>query len=412
MPVEHPDWLEWIPDGGVTSPRGWRAGATYAGVKTYGEEPRFDIGILASDRPASAAGVFTKNLVFGPAVALDRARVANGRGRAIVANSGCSNTVTGEQGERDARRMTALVAEQLGIAEDDVFVASTGVIGRHLPMHLIEPGIASIAVAEDGGAGFARAIMTTDTRPKSHAAFFTASDGTRYTVGGVAKGSGMVHPDMATVFCFLTTDAPADAGWLQRTLSEVANVSINMVDVDMDTSTSDTMLLLANGAAGGATYDDGHPDAPRLRAAIEAVAIELARDLARDGEGARTLIEVRACGAASVEDARKAARTVASSPLVKTMVTGRDANLGRVLAAVGRSGAALEPARASVWIGEHAAFEPGAPSDVAYDVISRAMDVDEVVIRVDLGTGGTGEAVAWGCDLTEDYVRINADYTT
>ncbi|MCC6235947.1 MAG: bifunctional glutamate N-acetyltransferase/amino-acid acetyltransferase ArgJ [Dehalococcoidia bacterium] len=401
-----------MPDGGVTSPRGWRAGATYAGVRTYGEEPRFDIGILASDRPAAAAGVFTKNLVFGPAVALDRARVANGRGQAIVANSGCSNTATGEQGERDALRMTALVAAQLGIAEDDVFVASTGVIGRHLPMQLIEPGITSIAVSEDGGAAFARAIMTTDTRPKSHAATFTASDGTRYTVGGVAKGSGMVHPDMATVFCFLTSDAPADAGWLQRTLTEVANVSINMVDVDMDTSTSDTMLLLANGAAGGTAVDDAHPDAPRLRAAIEAVAVELARDLARDGEGARTLIEVRVCGAASIEDARRAARTVSSSPLVKTMVTGRDANLGRVLMAIGRSGAALDPARASVWIGEHAAFERGTPSQVPYEVISQAMDVDEVVIRVDLGTGGPGEAVAWGCDLTEAYVRINADYTT
>jgi glutamate N-acetyltransferase/amino-acid N-acetyltransferase len=411
MPVTHPEWLEWIPEGGVTSPRGWRAGATYAGVRTYGDEPRFDLGLLASDRPAAVAGVFTKNLVFGPAVALDRERVANGRGQAIVANSGCSNTVTGEQGERDARRMTALVAASLGIPEEDVFVASTGVIGRHLPMHLIEPGLASIRLSEEGGAAFARAIMTTDTRPKSHAARFSSSDGGTYSVGGVAKGSGMVHPDMATVFCFLTTDAPADASWLQQALREVADVSLNMVDVDMDTSTSDTMLLLANGAAGGSPVDASHPDAPRLRAAIEAVAIELARDLARDGEGARTLIEVRACGAATVEDARRAARTVASSPLVKTMVTGRDANLGRVLAAVGRSGARVELDRTSVWIGDHAAFERGAPSDVPYALISQAMDAPEVVIRVDLGLGA-GEAVAWGCDLTEGYVRINADYTT
>jgi glutamate N-acetyltransferase/amino-acid N-acetyltransferase len=412
MPVPHPDWLHWVDGGGVTSPAGWRAGATYAGVKTYGDEPRYDIGILASDLPGAAAGVFTKNLVHGPAVALDRARVVNGSGRAIVANSGCSNTVTGEQGERDARRMTALVAERLGIPEDEVFVASTGVIGRHLPMQLIEPGIAAVTLSVDGGDAFARAIMTTDTRPKSRAARFTSVDGARtYTAGGVAKGSGMVHPDMATVFCFLTTDAPVDAAWLQRTLREVADVSINMVDVDMDTSTSDTMLLLANGAAGGEPITEGHPDAPRLRAAIEAVAIELARELARDGEGARTLIEVRASGAASIEDARRAARTVSSSPLVKTMVTGRDANLGRVLMAVGRSGAALDTARMSVWIGEHCAFEHGAPSTVPYDVLSKAMDAPEVVIRVDLGTG-SAEATAWGCDLTEDYVRINADYTT
>jgi glutamate N-acetyltransferase / amino-acid N-acetyltransferase len=413
MPVQHPDWLHWLDGGGVTSPAGWRAGATYAGVKTYGDEPRFDLGILASDLPSAAAGVFTKNLVFGPAVALDRARVANGAGRAIVANSGCSNTVTGEQGERDARRMTALVAARLGVPEDEVFVASTGVIGRPLPMQLIEPGIEAVALSEDGGADFARAIMTTDTYPKSRAARFSSVDGARaYTVGGVAKGSGMVHPDMATVFCFITTDAPVDPAWLQSTLHAVADVSINMVDVDMDTSTSDTMLLLANGGAGGEPITEAHPDAPRFHAAIEAVAIELARDLARDGEGARTLIEVRACGAGSLDDARRAARTVASSPLVKTMVTGRDANLGRVLAAVGRSGAALDTSRMAVWIGDHCAFEHGMPSSVDYAVLSQAMDAPEVVIRVDLGLGGGDEAVAWGCDLTEGYVRINADYTT
>jgi glutamate N-acetyltransferase/amino-acid N-acetyltransferase len=416
MPVQHPDWLHWIEGGGVTTPTGWRAGATYAGVKTYGDEPRVDLGILASDLPCAVAGVFTKNRVFGPAVALDRARVANGSGRAIVANSGCSNTATGEQGERDARRMTALVAARLGVPEDEVFVASTGVIGRAMPMQLIEPAIKAVSLSEDGGDAFARAIMTTDTYPKSRAARFasqaaTSSGERTYTVGGVAKGSGMVHPDMATVFCFMTTDAPVDPPWLQRTLRAIADVSINMVDVDMDTSTSDTMLLFANGAAGGETITESHPDAPRFRAALEAVAIELARDLARDGEGARTLIEVRACGAASVEDARLAARTVVSSPLVKTMVTGRDANLGRVLMAVGRSGAALDPSTMAVWIGEHCAFEHGMPSSVDYKLLSQAMDAPEVVIRVDLGVGNA-EAVAWGCDLTEGYVRINADYTT
>jgi len=420
MPVQHPDWLHWIDGGGVTSPMGWRAGAVYAGVKSYGADPRYDLGLLASDLPSAAAGVFTKNLVFGPAVALDRARVAGGSARAIIANSGCSNTATGEQGERDARRMTALAAARLGIPEDEVLIASTGVIGRLLPMELIEPGIEALTLSDQGGEAFARAIMTTDTHPKSRAARFASSDGTRsYVVGGVAKGSGMVHPDMATVFCFMTTDAAVDPAWLQSTLRETADLSLNMIDVDMDTSTSDTMLLFANGAAGGpvigglgASRTEEHPDASRLRAAVEAVAIELARDLARDGEGARTLIEVRACGATSLADARLAARTVASSPLVKTMVTGRDANLGRVLMAVGRSGAALDTSRLAVWIGGHCAFEHGAPSNADYAVLSQAMNAPEVVIRVDLGMGGDAEAVAWGCDLTEDYVRINADYTT
>ena len=419
MPVQHPDWLHWIDGGGLTSPMAWRAGAVYTGVKAYGAEPRYDLALLASDVPSAAAGVFTKNRVFGLAVALDRARVAGGSARAIIANSGCSNTATGEQGESDALRLTALAAARLGIPENEVLVASTGVIGRPLPMELIEPGIEALTLSHEGGDAFARAIMTTDTRPKSRAARFASSDGTRaYTVGGVAKGSGMVHPDMATVFCFLTTDAPVDPAWLQRTLAETADLSLNMIDVDMDTSTSDTMLLLANGAAGGPAiggasgYADDDPDGSKLRAAIEAVAIELARDLARDGEGARTLIEVRACGAASLADARIAARTVASSPLVKTMVTGRDANLGRVLMAVGRSGAALDSSRLAVWIGGHCAFEHGVPSTADYAVLSQAMDAPEVVIRVDLGMGGDIEAVAWGCDLTEDYVRINADYTT
>ncbi len=327
-----------------------------------------------------------------------------------MANSGNANTVTGEQGDRDARRMAELAAEQAGVDVEQVLVASTGVIGRLLPMDLIEAAVTSIQLSEDGGAQFTRAIMTTDTVAKARAVS-VAVEGRTYTVGGVAKGSGMVHPDMATVFCFLTTDAPCDLEWLRRTLREVGDVSINMIDVDMDSSTSDTMLLLANGMAGGDPIDAAHPAAGPLREAIEALAIALARDLARDGEGAKTLIEVTVEGAATREDARMAARTVTASPLVKTMVTGRDANLGRVLMAVGRSGAHVQVERASVWIGEHCAFERGAPTDVDYALLSEAMVGDEVKIRVDLGLGSE-RATAWGCDLTEEYVRINADYTT
>ena len=402
--------LEWIEGGGVTSPAGWKAGATYVGMKTYGDEPRFDLCILASDTPCSVAGVFTRNSIVGPSVRLTRERVGNGTAQALVANSGIANTATGEQGVRDAERMTALVAEQIGIDPADVLVGSTGVIGRLLPMDLVEPALTAIELSEDGGTAFTRAIMTTDTVAKHHAVRITV-DGATYTIGGTAKGSGMIHPDMATCFCFLTTDAPADAAWLQSILQEVADVSINMVDIDMDTSTSDTMLMLANGAAGGDPIDANHPAADALQRALTTVAIALARDLARDGEGAATLIEVVVEGAASHEDARLVARTVSSSPLVKTMITGRDPNWGRLLMAAGRSGAEVVEETITVWIGEHCALRMGTPTDIDLAEISTAMEADEVQLRIDLGRGNA-TATAWGCDLTAEYVHINADYTT
>jgi len=402
--------LIWIDGGGVTSPRGFLAAGVYTGIKTYGPEPRMDVGLLTSSERCAAAGVFTKNRICGAPVELCRERIVKGYARAIVVNSGCSNVAMGERGRRDARQMAALAGLRLGIGEEEVLVASTGVIGRPLPLDAIERGIGSLSPTVEGGVDFSRSIITTDTVVKHRAAKVTV-DGRTYTVGGTAKGSGMVHPDMATVLCFMTTDAPADPGWLQATLREVADVSLNMVDVDMDTSTSDTMLLLANGCAGGSPLSPGHPAERAVRGAIEAVAVELARDLARDGEGARTLIEARVRGARTMEDARKAARTIVSSPLVKSMVTGRDPNLGRVMMAVGRSGAEVNVDRTSIWIGAECAFASGAPTAVAYDMIRKALDAPEVVIAVDLGLG-THSAVAWGCDLTEEYVRINASYTT
>ncbi len=406
MPTDY----KWIDNGSVTSPAGWKAGAAAAGVKTYGPEPRLDLGILAADGPCTVAGLFTRNQICGAPVKVTRERVADGRARALIANSGCSNVGMGSRGEDDARRMTELVAEKLGIPAEEVLVASTGVIGRPLPMDKIEAAAARIALTAQGGADLARAIMTTDTVPKSRALCFEA-DGRTYTIGGTAKGSGMVHPDMATVLCFLTTDAPADPRWLGKVLREAADVSLNMIDVDMDTSTSDTMLLFASGAAGGKTLRARHPAAAAFVGALTALAVQLGKDLVRDGEGARTLIEVQVRRAASRKDARAAARTVASSPLVKTMVTGRDPNLGRVLMAVGRSGARVDLGRISVCIGEHLAFRNGVPTDLDLGVVSRAMDTEQVRLSVDLGLGAES-ATAWGCDLTEDYVRINADYTT
>lgn len=402
--------IEWIEGGGVTSPQGWLAGAVYAGIKTYGAEPRYDLGLLFSDRPCAVAGIFTRNAVCGASIVLDRQRIAGGTAQALIVNSGCANVALGEQGMRDARHMAALAGRQLNLPEERVLVASTGVIGRPLPMDKIEASVPTISLSRDGGRDFTRAIMTTDTVLKSRAIRIHAG-GRTYTVGGTAKGSGMVHPDMATVFCFLTTDAPVDPAWLSRTLRAIGDVSINMIDVDMDTSTSDTMLVFANGAAGGERVTDGHVAAEPLRRALEAISIEFARDLARDGEGAKTLIEVTVQGATSHEDARKAARTIVSSPLVKTMVTGRDPNLGRVLAALGRSGAAIDISKTTVRIGEHCAFECGVPTSLPLEVISRAMNQAEVQLRVDLGLG-SGTATAWGCDLTEEYIHINAHYST
>jgi glutamate N-acetyltransferase / amino-acid N-acetyltransferase len=404
--------LEWIEGGGITSPAGFRAGGIYTGVKTYGDEPRLDLGLLAWQPAAPVGGLFTRNAVTGESVRWNRRLLAAGRPvSALVCNSGNANTVTGEQGARDCRRMAELAAERLGTEAEQVLVGSTGVIGRLLPMEKIEAGLRSIELSEHGGHAFARAIMTTDTHPKEAAVRF-ALGGRTYAVGGCAKGAGMIHPDMATMFGFVTTDAPADPAWLQETLRAVAGRTLNMLDIDMDTSTSDTALLIASGAAGGEPVRDGHPAAAALAEAIEAVARHLTRELARDGEGARTLIEATAVGAASVEDARRAARTIVSSPLVKTMVVGRDPNWGRVMMAAGRSGARVDQDRASVWIGEHRVLDCGTPTPIDLSLVSRAMAEPELSIRIDLGAGGSAEATAWGCDLTEEYVRINADYTT
>ena len=403
--------LEWIAGGGVTSPAGFSAGAVYTGIKSYGAEPRLDVGLLVSDSDCTMAGVFTRNAVLGEPVKWNKAVLAGGGTvRALFANSGVSNTANGEQGTRDNERIARLVAERLGIEPGEVLTGSTGVIGINLPMDLVERGIAELDTSPEGGGSFSRSIMTTDTVQKEAAVRFTVA-GVSYTVGGCAKGSGMIHPDMATMFGFITTDAPCDRDWLQATLAAAVDVTFNMIDVDMDTSTSDTALLLANGRAGGDPIDGDHPAADALAEAVGAVARRLARALARDGEGAKTLIEGVVQGARTVAEARMAARTLISSPLVKTMVTGRDPNWGRVMMAVGRSGAAVDQTRASVWVGDYCVLDRGTPTGVDLTLVSQGMDREEVVLRADLGSG-EAEATAWGCDLTVEYVHINADYTT
>ncbi len=405
--------FDWIDGGGVTTPAGFVAGGIYAGIKTYGSDPRLDVGILAAegDAPLVAAGVFTKNAVTGHPVTHGRRLLAEtSEVRGVVCNSGNANTATGTQGAEDCSRMAELAGARIGGGAASVLVGSTGVIGRMLPMDRVASAIERIELSRDGGYAFARAIMTTDTHEKQYALRFTV-EGRTYHVGGCAKGSGMIHPDMATMYGFITTDAPVDPAWLRQTWKSVVDVSFNMIDVDMDTSTSDMGIVLASGAAGGDPIDAGHPAAGPLTAALAEVSTRLAKAIARDGEGATCLIEVTASGAASVEDARIAARTVTSSPLMKTAVTGRDPNWGRVMMAAGRSGARIDQDSASVWIGPHCVLENGQPTKVDLKAVSEAMGGELVTIRVDLGVGDAS-ATAWGCNLTHEYVSINADYTT
>lgn len=401
--------ISFIPDGSVTTPQGFRAGAVYAGIKTPGPD-KLDLGILASDLPCAAAAVFTKNQVKGAPVIVSQRHVADHRLQAIVANAGCANVCTGQRGIEDAWEMCQLAAAKVGIDPHDVAVCSTGVIGRYLPMEKIRQGIPQIQLTSDGGLHLARAIMTTDTYPKYGAAEFSVN-GRRFYVGGIAKGAGMIHPDMATMFAFLTTDAPIEPGFLDRTLRAVVDETFNMVSVDGDTSTSDSVIVLANGAAGGEVIQAGRPGAEEFSQALRAVSEHLAKLLARDGEGATKLIEARVEGAASREDARRAARTLTLSPLLKAAVYGNDPNWGRVMMAVGRSGAQIDPDRASVYIGDICTFERGRAIPFDEQAASAALRQDHVRIRVDLGLG-EATATAWGCDLTEEYVRINSAYTT
>jgi glutamate N-acetyltransferase/amino-acid N-acetyltransferase len=398
-----------IPDGHVTTPAGFRAGAVYAGIKTYGED-KLDLGILASDVPCAAAGVFTKSTVKGAPVTVTQQHLRDRRLQAIVVNAGCSNVATGQQGIRHAEEMARLAAEVVGCPPEDVAVCSTGVIGRPLPMERIREWTPRVELRPDGGASLARAIMTTDTRPKAVAAS-VAVEGRTYTVGGIAKGSGMIHPDMATMFGFLTTDAPLTPDFSDAVLRRVVDASFNMVSVDNDTSTSDTVLLLAGAAAGGGPIDEGHAAAPAFEAALTAVALHLAKEIARDGEGATKLIEVRITGAASEEEARAAARTITASPLMKAAVYGNDPNWGRVMMAIGRSGARIDLERASVRIGEMVMYADGRPHEPDGAAVRRALAGPDVIIAAHLGLGDAS-ATAWGCDLTEDYVKINAEYTT
>ena len=399
-----------VPNGTVTSARGFSAGGVFAGIKTPGPD-KLDIGLLISDQPCSIAGTFSQNSIISPTVTLTSSRVGvDKKVRAVVVNSGCANTAVGEQGTTDAKEMTELAATQLGVTAEETLVCSTGVIGVEIPMALMREFIPHVSPKEDGGNEFARAILTTDKRTKEIAVSFDA-DGKTHTVGGVSKGSGMIHPNMATMLAFTTTDANVDPAFLQQTLSAAVKLSFNQIDVDGDQSTNDAVLLMANGAAGGAVISGDDDASEAFAEAVLQVCQHLAIEIARDGEGATKLIEVIVEGAHTEDDALKASRECASSLLVKTAVYGRDPNWGRIFMAVGKAQITLDESKIDCYVNDIQIVANG--EAIAYNIQSvvSALGSDEVRLRVDLNVGN-GRGMAWGCDLTEEYVVFNSAYTT
>jgi glutamate N-acetyltransferase / amino-acid N-acetyltransferase len=403
----------------VTFARGFRAGTAACGIKAFtagasaipsGQQD--DLCVVHSEHACDAGAVFTTNKVKSASVVIDQLHLQHNRIQALSINSGNANACTGAQGFKDALLMAKLTADRLDLDPDQVLVSSTGVIGRYLPMDAVKAGIAQACgrLSVEGGAGAARAIMTTDTVPKT-AQIEVEIGGTTIRVGGMSKGSGMIHPNMATLLAYITTDAAVEAGLMARLVKAIADQSFNQVTIDGDSSTNDTFLMLANGAAGNAPIRPGSNEAEVLELALLEVARQLARAIAQDGEGATKLITVRVQDAASDMDARTAARAVASSSLVKTAVHGGDPNWGRIVCALGYSGAELALDRLHLSVGGMVVFERGAGVDVDLSAVRHAFEQPEIEIVATLGLAD-GRAEAWGCDLSEEYVRINADYTT
>ncbi|MFC1940877.1 bifunctional glutamate N-acetyltransferase/amino-acid acetyltransferase ArgJ [Chloroflexota bacterium] len=398
--------IDFIPGGSVTSPKGFCAGATYAGIK----KNRLDLGLLFSEVPCVTAGLFTSSKIKSAPVVLCQERLTKGRAVAVVINSGCANASTGEQGLVDATEMAALAANGIGVEEEEVLVASTGVIGQPLSMEMIRTAMGQVILSRDGSHELAQAIMTTDTVPKETAVAVRADDN-EFTIGGVAKGSGMIHPNLATMLCFLTTDAAVELDFLKSALRKAVDISLNMISIDGDTSPSDTILLMANGLAGNKPISSDSGQADTFQQALDQVCIYLAKAIAHDGEGATKLIEVTVNGATSTAGARLAARTVVSSPLVKAAVHGSDPNWGRIIAAVGRSGVEVVESKIDLDIGDISLVKGGSPLPFNRNSVVHVLKQNEVPIRLHLNLG-TASATAWGCDLSEEYVTINSQYTT
>jgi glutamate N-acetyltransferase/amino-acid N-acetyltransferase len=394
--------------GSITAPQGFVAQGVCADLKKSNKK---DVALIYSQVPCTAAGTFTTNLVRAACVDVSRQHLENGGAQAIVVNSGNANACTGEQGWNDTLQMARIAAEDLNIDPQDVVVASTGVIGVFMCMDKIERGIhqAAANLSREGGHDAAVAIMTTDLVSKE-AAVEIELQGKTVRIGAMAKGSGMIHPNMATMLAFFTTDAAIDSICLDKAFREAVNQSFNMVSVDRDTSTNDMAVILANGLAGNPPITDADsPDYQIFLGALQEVAVALAKMIARDGEGATRMIEVRVTGAPTEATARQIARSITGSNLTKAAVFGQDANWGRILAAAGYSGAQFDPHKVDIYLGDEIMAKNGMGLRFDEERARQELEKDPVVITVNLKSGSE-QAVAWGCDLSYDYVKINASY--
>lgn len=400
-----------IEGGSITSPKGYLAGACYVGVKSRKSE-KPDVTILYSQEPATCAALFTTNKFCAAPVLLGREVLKKGKARAVVINSGNANAATGEQGLANAKKVELLAEELLGLGEDEVFVSSTGVIGQQLPVEKVLEGVRRIVpnMTVEQGTDAAWAIMTTDLVKKEVAYELELSGGT-IRIGAMAKGSGMIHPNMATTLSYVTTDAKVEASVLQPLLKAAADKSFHMLTVDGDTSTNDSLFLFANGASGVAIETE--EDKAAFAALLDDICIDMARRIASDGEGATHLMIVEAKGLPTEQDARLVARSIAGSTLFKAAVFGRDANWGRIMAAAGYSGADVDPTKADCILksaaGEVAVMEAGFGTDFSEELAKAVLTEHDITVVVDFHSGN-GQATAFGCDLTYDYVKINGDY--
>ena len=407
--------MNFIP-GGVCAAQGFKAAGVHMGVKTRNTEKK-DVALIVSDVECAAAAVFTKNAVKAAPIHVDKEHLKNGKARAIIVNSGNANACA-PQGEENARRMCAAAAKAVGCEVEDVLVSSTGVIGQRINVELIEEGIPGLAAmlehSEAASTSAAQAIMTTDT-VKKEIAVETQVGGKKVVMGGIAKGSGMIHPNMGTMLCYITTDCAISAPMLKKALLSANSVSFNRISVDGDTSTNDSCIVHANGLAGNAEITTDGADYDAFLEAFIAICTDLARSMAADGEGAKHLITCQVKGASSVEQAETIGKSVIGSALTKSAIFGCDANWGRVLAAMGYSGETFDPEKVNVsfasTVGSVPVCKDGRGLNFDEDLATKILSEKEVVIDIEMAEGDCA-ATCWGCDLTYDYVRINGDYRT
>ena len=392
---------------GVTYAKGFSAAGVAAGIKKNGKK---DLALIKCDITAKAAGIFTKNIVKGHSLILSRENLKNGRAQAVIINAGNANACLAQRGDDDARTMAALCADKLGCLPEDVLTASTGVIGVPLPMDRIKSGIGNASLSREGGHDAAEAVMTTDTIPKEAELSVTIGE-TSIRIGGMAKGSGMIHPNMATMISVVTTDANISLDALRSALKTAADASYNRISVDGDTSVCDKVLLLSSGLAGNTEIAEGTQEYAQFTDALSSVCVRLAKMLASDGEGATKLLTIDIRGVCTSQDAHLIACAIAKSPLCKTAAFGNDANWGRLLTAAGYSGAMFEPQKVDIYIGDVQVCKNGGGLPFDEEAALRVLDQTEVTYRLDFNNGDACD-IMWTCDLSLDYVKINADYRT